>query len=97
MAAACSLFRKHYDWTHPIRSLGVRGEDLVTGDIPVQLDLFMSEEQREKQEKLDRAVDEIRSRFGYFSVQRAFVYQDRLLADLDAQGSHTVHPMAYRR
>lgn len=95
MKAAMELFRDNYDWSHPIRSLGVRGADLVTADIPVQMSLFMNEEKRTKQEKMDKAVDEIRRRFGYFSIQRAFMYQDRLLSKLDAQGSHTVHPVGY--
>ena len=63
--------------------------------IPVQLDLFMDEQRREKQARMDAAVDDIRRRFGYFSIQRASMYQDKLLSDLDAQGSHTVHPVGY--
>ena len=78
-----------------ILSLGIRADDLVMGTVPVQLDLFMNEQRREKQEKLDRAVDEIRRRFGYHSVQRAFMYQDKVLSSLDAQKSHTVHPVGY--
>lgn len=81
-------------WEHPIRSLGVRGSDLVMEDIPVQLDLFDNQEKREKLERLDRAVDEIRRRFGYFSIQRAAMYQDKVLSHLDA-GTHTVHPHSY--
>ena len=49
----------------------------------------------EKLEQMDRAVDDIRRRFGYFSIQRAMMYQDRLLADLDAKGNHMVHPVGY--
>lgn len=48
MKAANELFQEHYNWQHPIRSLGVRAESLVLSDIPIQLDLFVSEEQREK-------------------------------------------------
>lgn len=92
--AAFELFKKHYRWEHPIRSLGVRGSDLVMEDIPVQLDLFVNQEKREKLERLDRAVDEIRRRFGYFSIQRAAMYQDKVLSHLDA-GTHTVHPHSY--
>ena len=95
MKAAMKLFHDNYDWSHPIRSLGVRGADLVTADIPVQMSLFMNEEKRARQEKMDKAVDEIRRRFGYFSIQRAFMYQDKILSKLDAQGSHTVHPVGY--
>ncbi|MGN0355749.1 MAG: DNA polymerase IV [Muricoprocola sp.] len=92
--AAYRLFKDNYRWEHPIRSLGVRGCDLVSDDMPYQLDLFISEQKREKLEKMDQVVDEIRSRFGYQSIQRAFVYQDKLLAQLNAR-EHTVHPQGY--
>lgn len=92
--AAYELFRKNYKWEHPIRSLGVRGSDLVMEYIPIQLDLFDSQEKRDKLERMDRAVDDIRRRYGYFSIQRASMYQDKELADLDA-GTHTVHPHSY--
>ena len=95
MHATWKLFKENYDWANPIRSLGIQTADLVTGMIPVQLDLFMDEQRREKQARMDAAVDDIRRRFGYFSIQRAFMYQDKLLSDLDAQGSHTVHPVGY--
>lgn len=92
--AAYRLFKDNYRWEHPIRSLGVRGCDLVSDDMPYQLNLFMSEQKREKLEKMDRVVDEIRARFGYQSIQRAFVYQDKILAQLNAR-EHTVHPQGY--
>jgi DNA polymerase-4 len=93
--AAYSLFTENYHWRQPVRSLGIRGADLISGQIPYQLDLFMSQEQREKQEKVDQAVDEIRRRFGYYSIQRAYVYQDQVLAKLDAKNDHTVHPHGF--
>ncbi|MDD6213163.1 MAG: DNA polymerase IV [Clostridiales bacterium] len=91
---AFQLFRKHYQWEQPIRSLGVRASSLVMEDVPVQLDLFENQAKREKMEKLDCAVDEIRRRFGYFSIQRAVMYQDKILSHLDA-GKHKVHPHSY--
>ena len=63
--------------------------------VPVQIELYMNAERREKQVKLDRAVDDIRRRFGYRSIQRCMMYQDRALASLDAKASHTVYPHAY--
>ena len=89
VTAAFQLFKDNYKWEHPIRSLGIRAADLVLDDIPVQLDLFGNQEKKEKLEKLDRTVDEIRRRFGYFSIQRAVMYQDKVLSHLDA-GTHTV-------
>jgi len=94
VSAAFQLFKDNYKWEHPIRSLGIRAADLVLDDIPVQLDLFGNQEKKEKLEKLDRTVDEIRRRFGYFSIQRAAMYQDKVLSHLDA-GTHTVHPHSY--
>ena len=94
MEAAYGLFQSHYSWEHPIRSLGVRGSNLTLDHMPVQLSLFTDEELRERQEKLDRMTDEIRRRFGYFAIQRAFMKQDEQLSGLDA-GTHTVHPVGY--
>ena len=34
------LFRANYQWEKPIRSIGVRGADLVTAGSLTQLDLF---------------------------------------------------------
>jgi len=37
---AMELFIENYRWDNPIRSLGVRGSDLVTADRHIQIDLF---------------------------------------------------------
>ena len=94
-AYAYGLFKENYDWRKKIRSVGVRGADLVTSDYMEQLDLFQSEMFREKQRKADRAVDEIRRRFGFYSVQRGLMYRDRILAAVNAKEEHTVHPHGY--
>lgn len=92
---AYGLFKENYDWRKNIRSVGVRGADLVTADYMEQLDLFHSEELREKQMKADSAVDDIRRRFGFYSVQRGLMYRDRLLSAVNAKEDHTVHPHGY--
>lgn len=94
VSASFQLFKNYYTWDHPIRSLGIRAVDLVLDDIPVQLELFGNQEKQEKLEKMDCTVDEIRRRFGYFSIQRAVMYQDKMLSRLDA-GTHTIHPHSY--
>lgn len=93
--AAFSLFLDNYSWEHPIRSIGIRGCDLVTEDYSEQLSLFSDYAYRQKQMKMDEAVDYIRQRFGYYSVQRGLMYQDRLLANLNAREEHVVHPHSY--
>ena len=89
------LFKENYNWHKPIRSVGVRGADLVTDYYFEQLDMFTDAAMREKQMKVDAAVDDIRRRFGFYSVQRGLMYQDRDLSAVNAKEDHTVHPVAY--
>lgn len=92
---AFHLFKANYDWNKPIRSIGVRGSDLIEESFPEQLDLFMDFEQRQKQMKVDKTVDYIRNRFGFYSIQRGLMFQDRLLSAVNAKEDHTVHPHGY--
>ena len=92
---AMQIFKDNYNWNKPIRSIGVRVADLMTDTVPVQLDLFNNQERRERQHKMDLAVDEIRRRFGYYSIQRGMMYQDRRLSSVNAKDDHTVHPHGY--
>lgn len=71
--AAMGLFRESYQWKLPIRSIGIRGCDLVDAWCPVQLDLFISQEKRDKLHKMDKTVDIIRGRFGFESIQRGLM------------------------
>ena len=79
----------------PLRSIGIRGTDLVTDYFWEQLDMFTDPQAREKQMKMDETVDIIRKRFGFYSVQRGLMYRDRILSACDAKSDHTVHPHGY--
>ena len=79
----------------PLRSIGIRGTDLVTDNYWEQLNLFSDPERREKLGKVDAAVDEIRKRFGFYSIQRGLMYRDRILSSVNAKDDHTVHPHGY--
>ena len=92
---AYRLFCENYQWKKPIRSIGVRGADLVNDNYWEQIDLFSSVEYREKLQKVDMVVDDIRRRFGFYSIQRGVMYVDKRLAALDAKAEHTVHPHSY--
>lgn len=92
---AFRIFRANYHWRSTIRSVGLRAADLVNSSYWEQLDLFVSAEEREKRRKADELVDEIRRRFGYFSIQRGLMYCDEELSRLDCESSHTVHPRGY--
>ena len=93
---AMRMFREHYRWEAPIRSLGIRVSDLKPDTFCYQLDLFTDERKREKQLKADLAVNELRRRFGHDSVLRCRMYYDRVLAGLDAKAEeHMVHPHGF--
>ena len=92
---AYMLFQANYDWSKPIRSIGVRGADLVTDNYWEQLDLFGNVQLREKKMRADTAIDDIRRRFGFYSIQRGLMYQDRILSAVNAKEDHTVHPHGY--
>lgn len=64
-------------------------------DCPTQLSLFIDEAYRDKQKKVDTAVDDIRRRFGFQSIQRGLMYFDRQLSNVNAKEDHTVHPHGY--
>jgi len=89
------LFKENYNWRKPIRSVGIRGADLVNDNYWEQMDLFCDFQLREKRMKVDAAVDDIRRRFGFYSIQRGIMYQDRILSKVNAKEDHTVHPHGY--
>lgn len=89
------IFKENYTWQKPIRSISIRGSDLVTENYCEQIDLFTDIEFRERLKKMDKAVDDIRRRFGFFAVQRGVMYQDKALSHLDCEAQHTVHPHTF--
>lgn len=94
-AYAMELFRENYNWQKPIRSVGVRVSDLQIDTAPVQLSLFCDQERRERYHRMDQTVDIIRKRFGYYSIQRGIMYQDKKLSALNAKEDNIVHPCGY--
>jgi DNA polymerase-4 len=92
---ALELFVNNYRWDKPIRSLGVRGADLVTADGHIQLDLF--DRDKTEVEELERTVDIIRQRFGHYSIQRCNMLQDRQLTGFNPEADHVIHPISFFR
>jgi len=75
--AAMELFRKHYKWHRPIRSLGIRGTDLIPEGSVYQLSLFEDEAKRDKLDRLERCVDRLRGQYGQFIIQRGVLMKER--------------------
>ena len=61
---AFELFCASYLWQRPIRAVSVAAIRLDDADAPDQLDLFTPVEEHDKRERLDVAIEGIRSRFG---------------------------------
>lgn len=94
--AAYALYLKHHKAYNklPIRSIGVRGCCLVY-EKNIQLSLYPNIAKTQKQEQLDTALDQIRRRYGHFSVQRGIMLMDRELSNLDARSDHIIHPVGF--
>jgi DNA polymerase IV len=89
------LFRQNYRWEKPIRSIGVRGADLVTADSAIQLDMF--ERDNHDREALEHTVDVIRERFGPYSLQRCVLLKDGKLTGFNPKDDHVISPVSYFR
>ena len=94
---AMRLFRKNYSFEkqRPLRSIGVRGSDLETADKAIQLSMFIDEGGRVQQETLERTLDDVRRRFGNFSIRRGMMFKDTGLSGISPKDDHVIHPLAY--
>lgn len=68
---AMDLIRENWDFSKPIRLLGVTGNDLVPADseVPVQTSLFDVSVDNKKQEAIEDTMASIRERFGSSSIK----------------------------
>lgn len=93
VGAALEIYHKNYLQKHPIRSMGLRAEKLSPAD-PEQLNFLPDRQRREQYARIDRAIDHLRSRFGYVSVRRAYLLRDEL-GKMDAKRSHVIAPISF--
>lgn len=91
---AMTLFLNNYNWLYPIRSLGVSVSDFDV-DFCEQYDFSHSVENREKQEKIETAVDSLRRRFGNYCIQRGSQLQKRDLSHFNPHDEHIIHPIGF--
>ena len=92
---AFELFRASYRWEKPVRSIGVRGAELVDADAGVQTSLLDNDAKREKWERIDATMDRLRQRYGYMSIRRAVTCSDPQLGRINPRDDHPVHPVGY--
>lgn len=70
------LFDKNYDWHKPIRSLTIRSINLIPKSQPLQLNLYDDPVRRQKRERVEDAVEDIRARFGNHAIYSACLMGD---------------------
>ena len=93
--AAFQLYRELFPRRIPLRGLGVSVSDF-TGEYE-QIAYEYTQEYYRRREKLEETVDQIRSKYGNNSIQRALIYSDKKLAENDIKGDHVIHPDYYRK
>ena len=86
--AALKLLQEHYDFSVPIRALGVSVKDFSLGE--EQATLFGGN--KIKQEKLQRIVYELQQKFGKNAIGRAIFTQNEILSLDDEERDHIPPP-----
>ena len=92
---AMELFSRRFAGRLPYRSVGISCGKLVPEAVPIQYDMFGNWEKRDKVERLERAIDGLRYRFGHQVLQRGIVLQDRRYAAINPKEEHTIHPVPF--
>ena len=86
-ATAFKAFKEHYQWGTKVRAVTVRAIELVPKGQPEQLTLFIDHTRRDKQERLQDAIEEIRGRYGKRAITNAVLMGDLKMPD---DGRHIV-------
>lgn len=95
MEVVLDLLVSNYDFTIPLRSIGVTIAGLEA-DVPIfQMNLFMSVEERLKQKKLEETVDKIRGKFGFDKARRCAMLLATDLTSFNPKEDHVIHPVSY--
>lgn len=97
LKAAMQLLYRNYDFyrNKHLRSIGLRGINLVTAETGYQLDMF-APDTTDKKDKLAKAVDQLRRRFGHDAVLRAACLLDKQL-NINPKDDHVIHPFSFFR
>ena len=73
----------------------MRGSGLVDASSGMQLSIYQDDIKRDKWERIDAIVDELRTQYGYMSVRRAAIMADPLLGRINPKDDHIVHPVGF--
>ncbi len=74
---AMKIARRNYSFNKPLRSVGIRVSKFIKGNQTIQMSLFEDNESLETQEKLEKTIDDIRSRYGHNSITSLSLLKDK--------------------
>ena len=81
---AFEMFKKNFSWSDGlVRGLGVSVSDFTDHE---QIALYESDNKREKKERLEKAIENVRDRFGRTIINKGIIYTDKHLMDMDIKG-----------
>ena len=75
-AAGFRLFRERYRWPRHVRAVCIRAIDLAPKTEEEQMSFFVDYEKRDRRERLEQTVEELRARFGRGAVTYAVLLGD---------------------
>lgn len=73
------LLRRTWNFSEPLRSIGIRAIDLSSDKEPQQFSLWRDEEKEVKKENLELTVQKIRDKYGKESIVRSVILSDPVL------------------
>lgn len=84
---AMKLFKSNFDWNLKVRGLGIAVSDFTSND---QITFDEDIDKKQKKEKLENVVENLRKRFGNSSINRAVVLRDEKFVSLDIKDGHSL-------
>ena len=82
---ALALFNEVYSWKCPVRAVTVRAINLLSCEEPAQINLFSSDSVKvnNRNERIDKTLLDIRSRFGEGIIKNAVVLNSDVMPSSD--------------
>lgn len=80
---AIKLFTDNYNWDKGIRSIGVSVSDFESDNVSFQKNLFVNEKEKKKLESLEETVNNIKDKYGGYSLQRGLLLKDEKLSQFN--------------
>ncbi|MGB4984424.1 MAG: DNA polymerase IV [Erysipelotrichaceae bacterium] len=93
MPVVMTLLNNNYLWELPLRSIGVSTSSLVNDDCVTQLNLW--EDVSSNDLIIEKTIDDIRNKYGFYSIKRLSLLLDEDLTDFNPKGDHVIFPVSF--